>query len=306
MTSSQRSHYEILGVPADATAEQIKDAYRSLVKAVHPDRQQQGRGLFGLVQDAYDVLSNPASRADYDRSHASGSGATPPSDASRPSAAGYQNEDTSTPRPDPAGPGPDHQGGPNPYWMLYRVPLTRHLRAHRDQFRGWFGTGRGYQVAFWTPAAVFAALWLAAWPSYDPHLRSLVGAPPVAGQVPASAWLHASGGYLWLTAAVTVLYVLRKHRAPIWWPEKVVLLAAAAAGSAFSPLLPASSAAAIVTGAAVTLYTGWLVFLTSLNWPDSGAQWESFPDWFRAALADRSSRRGRRIRMTWFARPTLF
>jgi hypothetical protein len=59
--------YEILGVAPDADAEELRAAFRRLSKKVHPDAGGSDV-LFGRVKDAYDVLSDPARRADYDRS----------------------------------------------------------------------------------------------------------------------------------------------------------------------------------------------------------------------------------------------
>lgn len=61
--------YAALNVPVDATADEIKHAYRQLARQVHPDMQtQQGTALlFRQVQEAYDVLSEPGKRAAYDR-----------------------------------------------------------------------------------------------------------------------------------------------------------------------------------------------------------------------------------------------
>ncbi len=62
-------YYAILGVPPSADAEEIKRAYRALVRKVHPDVMP-GMGtsmLFRLVHEAYSVLSDPEQRAEYDR-----------------------------------------------------------------------------------------------------------------------------------------------------------------------------------------------------------------------------------------------
>lgn len=67
-------YYEILDLSPDATAEQIKAAYRILVQLHHPDRLQQAQeGVRRYAEDklkrineAYTVLSDPARRAKYD------------------------------------------------------------------------------------------------------------------------------------------------------------------------------------------------------------------------------------------------
>lgn len=61
-----RSLYEVLDVPADATPDQIKAAWRSSVKRVHPDHGGTTQAMLE-VQAAYEVLSDPARRVQYDR-----------------------------------------------------------------------------------------------------------------------------------------------------------------------------------------------------------------------------------------------
>jgi Ca-activated chloride channel family protein len=62
-------HYTVLNVSVDATADEIRHAYRQLARQVHPDMQDsQGTALlFRQVQEAYEVLSDPNRRAAYDR-----------------------------------------------------------------------------------------------------------------------------------------------------------------------------------------------------------------------------------------------
>ncbi len=61
-----RDYYTILGVSKNAQAEQIKAAYRQKVKEFHPDYYGQDSAPFRAIQEAYDVLSDPAQRRAYD------------------------------------------------------------------------------------------------------------------------------------------------------------------------------------------------------------------------------------------------
>jgi DnaJ-class molecular chaperone len=63
-------YYDTLGVKRDASEEDIKKAYRKLARQYHPDRNpgdKQAESRFKEVQAAYDVLSDKAKRAQYDR-----------------------------------------------------------------------------------------------------------------------------------------------------------------------------------------------------------------------------------------------
>lgn len=59
-------YYELLGVPPDATPAQIKSAYRSLARSMHPDTGGTA-GTFRLLREAYETLIDPGSRSAYDR-----------------------------------------------------------------------------------------------------------------------------------------------------------------------------------------------------------------------------------------------
>jgi hypothetical protein len=58
--------YDVLSVDPDASAEEVRAAFHRLSKKVHPDKGGSD-ALFCLVSDAYEVLSDPARRAAYDR-----------------------------------------------------------------------------------------------------------------------------------------------------------------------------------------------------------------------------------------------
>jgi S1-C subfamily serine protease len=68
-----RNHYEILDIPREATADQIKAAYRFQLKAFHPDKFSQGseharnaQERIHQIVEAHRTLSEVSSRAEYD------------------------------------------------------------------------------------------------------------------------------------------------------------------------------------------------------------------------------------------------
>src|SRR4030043_603866 len=62
------SLYDRLGIPRDASQEEIRHAYRQLVLRLHPDMNvNKGEtDLFIDIQQAYERLSDPLRKADYD------------------------------------------------------------------------------------------------------------------------------------------------------------------------------------------------------------------------------------------------
>ena len=63
-------HYEVLGVDRDASTDEIKKAFRRLARATHPDANPDNpnaEARFRQVAEAYEVLSDPQRRAQYDR-----------------------------------------------------------------------------------------------------------------------------------------------------------------------------------------------------------------------------------------------
>lgn len=75
--------YAVLGVSRDATNEQIANARHQLIRQYHPDVNPapDAAARFDEVQQAFELLSDPAARAEYDRAHGAPTGAAKPGPA---------------------------------------------------------------------------------------------------------------------------------------------------------------------------------------------------------------------------------
>jgi curved DNA-binding protein len=65
-----RNYYQILGVPKDASADEIKKTYRRLARQLHPDvnpGDKSAEDRFKDINEAYDILSDFDKRAQYDK-----------------------------------------------------------------------------------------------------------------------------------------------------------------------------------------------------------------------------------------------
>jgi molecular chaperone DnaJ len=66
----KRDYYEVLGIDRDASQSEVKRAYRKLARKYHPDMNQgdeEASRKFSEVKKAYDTLSNPLDRDNYDQ-----------------------------------------------------------------------------------------------------------------------------------------------------------------------------------------------------------------------------------------------
>jgi len=66
---NNRDYYKVLGVPRNATLDDIKKAFRKLAFKYHPDHNHEAEAeeKFKEINEAYEVLSNAEKRASYDR-----------------------------------------------------------------------------------------------------------------------------------------------------------------------------------------------------------------------------------------------
>ncbi|MEX5636286.1 molecular chaperone DnaJ [Parafrankia sp. FMc2] len=89
----EKDYYAALGVPKDASAADIKKAYRRLARELHPDKNPgdlKAEARFKEVSEAYDVLSDETRRREYDEARALfASGAYPGAGGGRGGMGGY-------------------------------------------------------------------------------------------------------------------------------------------------------------------------------------------------------------------------
>lgn len=64
-----KDYYQTIGVPRDATQDDIKRAYRKLARKYHPDvsKEPEAEARFKEIGEAYEVLKDPEKRTAYDR-----------------------------------------------------------------------------------------------------------------------------------------------------------------------------------------------------------------------------------------------
>ena len=133
---NKRDYYEVLGVSRSANPEELRRAHRKLVRQYHPDMNRDNPAAtekFKEVQGAYDVLSDPQRRKQYDQfGHDAfgGPGGYPP-----PGAEGFRGG-----RPSPGG---ARRGRGSPNVSVEDVDFGDFAGANADIFEQMFGSRRG-------------------------------------------------------------------------------------------------------------------------------------------------------------------
>jgi len=156
-----KTHYEQLELPPTATADAIKQSFRSLIARYHPDKVQHlGKEFQDMaavraaeLTEAYRILSDAGRRADYDRTLGtpllSGGAAAPPS--APPSDSGGEAE----PRPRPPSVFREERASRDEY--MRKATLNRFKHAV-DAVGGGYDEAllRGFELAFVPKAKLFA------------------------------------------------------------------------------------------------------------------------------------------------------
>jgi curved DNA-binding protein CbpA len=98
----EESYYELLQVSTTADLEIITAAYRALIRRHHPDRNPSpsAEATTKRLNEAWEILSDPAKRAEYDRTFAAGSSSRPVPPR-RPPNQPTQETPPSRPKPSP-------------------------------------------------------------------------------------------------------------------------------------------------------------------------------------------------------------
>lgn len=125
MPRMEQTHYQVLGIQTSATPEEIKRRFRELAHVHHPDVSRDksaGHQQFVRITEAYQVLSDPSRRAEYDlmlRDRAQRRSPSRPANAAGRPASGGGAPSARVPRPGRPGPNP-----PPPH-VGFRPPSDR-------------------------------------------------------------------------------------------------------------------------------------------------------------------------------------
>ena len=128
--------YRVLGILRGADMEQVKAAHRRLAKLYHPDGASGEEARFLAVQEAYQLLSDPLRRREWDRRHAPGPVRPGPGPRPRswPGAGAAPDRTTASPRRRKARPErPMRPAGQRTRtWTAERVPWWEDFRPGAD------------------------------------------------------------------------------------------------------------------------------------------------------------------------------
>lgn len=122
--------YRTLGILRGADPEQVKAAHRRLAKRYHPDGTTGDERRFLAIQEAYQLLSDPLRRRDWDRRHAPGP--VPASNARRQTGAAPPTTRGDGPRRRPARAARVYRrpGSRSRTWTAERVPWWQDFSPH--------------------------------------------------------------------------------------------------------------------------------------------------------------------------------
>jgi curved DNA-binding protein CbpA len=135
-----KNYYEMLSLPRNAPADEIKKAFRREIARYHPDKvqhlgpefQDMASGIAADLTEAYRILMDPGTRAKYDQELGAGAPSAPPPPVARPPAP--EAGPPPPPRPDPA-PEPHHVPPQRPtagFDFVRRAALSKIREAIAD------------------------------------------------------------------------------------------------------------------------------------------------------------------------------
>jgi curved DNA-binding protein CbpA len=148
-----KSHYELLGVSPQASAEAIKRAFRQEISRYHPDKvqhlgkefQELAQGRAAELTRAYRTLMDEAAREAYDEELRQGTGAPPPVPEARSSPEPEAGEPPGPAEPEPAGAATHNRTSD---LLVRRASLMRFREALQRGFDGLESASvRGFDVA---------------------------------------------------------------------------------------------------------------------------------------------------------------
>lgn len=149
-TRAPQDHYEVLGVPPDATPQQIRAAFLQRCKEVHPDgdpTDPSRHSRFQVLAEAYGVLGRPSTRIAYDRQRRSPPpppGGPPPTWDSPPGTHGTDSRSGTHRRTPGFGPTERYVAGAHSAFMDQR---DQELRAAYERSRARAGSRQELSVA---------------------------------------------------------------------------------------------------------------------------------------------------------------